>query len=112
LYLSSSKENMTRWKKRALIAEDSRKDCWPQSGSYRRRRKEAFSTDHEFCRPCGIVLHRTPETVCRKVAQQLSNLGEWDRIQDKIIYAKDVRQVWSTWIRKLGRGFFVIKPTL
>ncbi len=98
LFLSASKANMDALEKAGLIVEDSRKDILGNTLTLvASAEKAAAIPDYEALTSAEVrsIALGTPESVpAGKYAQQaLQSLGIWDRIQDKIIYAKDVKQV-------------------
>jgi len=98
LFLSASKANMDALEEAGLLAEGSRKDLLGNSlVLIAAAEKEAAVSGYDSLADHAVesIAIGTPETVpAGKYARQaLQNLGVWDRIQDKIVYARDVRQV-------------------
>lgn len=98
LFLSASKANMDALEEAGLIVEDSRKDMLGNTLTLVAAAEkadmikgyEALSTADAASISIG-----TPDSVpAGKYAQQaLEKLDIWDQIQDKLVFAKDVRQV-------------------
>lgn len=98
LFISASKANMDPLEQAGLIVADSRKDILGNTLTLIVSKEKA-----DLIRDCEALTSAdaasisigTPESVpAGKYAQQaLQNLGVWDKILDKIVYAKDVKQV-------------------
>lgn len=98
LFISASKPHMDALEEAGLIVSDSRKDllgnaltliATPEKAEVINGYDDLAGTD------ITSLSIGTPDSVpAGKYAQQsLQNLGIWDQTQDKIVYAKDVRQV-------------------
>ncbi len=98
LFISASKANMDALEQAGLTVPDSRKDILGNSLTLvaAAEKKDAVK-GYEALTSADVtsISIGTPETVpAGKYAQQaLQNLGLWDGIQSKIVYAKDVKQV-------------------
>lgn len=97
LFLSASKANMDALEQAGLIAADSRKDILGNTLTLVAAKEKAdLIKGYEALATADAtsIALGTPETVpAGKYAQQaLQNLGIWDQIQDKIVFAKDVKQ--------------------
>lgn len=98
LFLSASKANMDALEEAGLIVADSRKDMLGNTLTLVAAAEKAdLIKGYEALATvdAASVSIGTPDSVpAGKYAQQsLENLGIWDQIQDKIVFAKDVRQV-------------------
>ena len=98
LFISASKANMDALETAGLIVKESRKDILGNTLTLIAAAEKAESVKgYETLTSADVtsISVGTPESVpAGKYAQQaLQNLGIWDQIQDKIIYAKDVKQV-------------------
>ena len=98
LFLSASKAHMDTLEEAGLIENDSRKNLLGNSITLiAASEKEGVVQGYESLTSDDVasISIGTPESVpAGKYAQQtLQNLGIWDQIEDKIVYAKDVRQV-------------------
>jgi molybdate transport system substrate-binding protein len=97
LFLSASKANMDTLEQEGLIVSNSRKDILGNTLTLVAAKEKAdVIKGYETLATADVasISLGTPETVpAGKYAQQaLQNLGIWDQIQDKIVYAKDVKQ--------------------
>ena len=102
LFISASKANMDALEEAGLISTDSRKDILGNTLTL-----VAAAEKAEAVKGKGYEILTNPDVArisigdpgtvpAGKYAQQaLENLGVWDQIQDKIIMAKDVKQVLS-----------------
>lgn len=98
LFISASKANMDALEQAGLIVSDSRKDILGNTLTFVATTEKADvikSYEDLTSANASSFSIGTPESVpAGKYAQQaLQNLGIWDQVQDKIVYAKDVRQV-------------------
>ncbi len=98
LFLSASKGHMDTLEEAGLILSDSRKNLLGNAMTLvAASEKEGVIQGYESLTSADVtsISIGTPESVpAGKNAQQaLQNLGIWDQIQDKVIFAKDVRQV-------------------
>ena len=98
LFVSASKANMDVLEAEGLIEKESRKDILGNTLTLiAAAEKKDAATGYEALASSDIasISIGTPETVpAGKYAQQaLQNLGIWDQIQGKIVFAKDVKQV-------------------
>ncbi|MDD3168335.1 MAG: molybdate ABC transporter substrate-binding protein [Eubacteriales bacterium] len=96
LFIAASKANMDGLEEAGLIEEDSRKDLLGNSLALIASAEKADAIKgYETLTDAASISIGTPESVpAGKYAQQaLENLGIWDRIQSKIVFAKDVKQV-------------------
>ncbi len=98
LFVSASKAHMDTLEEGGLIAEGSRKDLLGNEITLIAAAEKAdIIKGYEDLLSADVtsVSIGTPDSVpAGKYAQQaLESLGLWDQIQDKIIFAKDVRQV-------------------
>lgn len=98
LFLSASKANMDALEEAGLLVDGSRKDLLGNSlVLIASAEKGAVVNGYESLADPAVesIAIGTPETVPagNYARQALQNLSVWDRIQDKIVYAKDVRQV-------------------
>lgn len=98
LFLSASKEHMDGLEAEGLIVSESREDLLGNALTLIVSSEQSESVknyeDLTKAELSGISIG-TPESVpAGKYAKQaLQNLGIWDKLEDQIIYAKDVRQV-------------------
>lgn len=97
LFLSASKANMDALEEAGLIEADSRKDLLGNTLTLIAAAEKADAIKgYEALTSMDVasISIGTPESVpAGKYAQQaLENLGLWDQIQSKIIFAKDVKQ--------------------
>ena len=97
LFLSASKANMDSLEQESLIVSDSRKDLLGNTLTLIAAKEKAdLIKGYESLATADVasIALGTPETVpAGKYAQQaLQNLGIWDQIQNKVVYAKDVKQ--------------------
>ncbi|HVI40565.1 MAG TPA: molybdate ABC transporter substrate-binding protein, partial [Anaerovoracaceae bacterium] len=98
LFIAASKANMDALEEAGLIVADSRKDMLGNTLTLVAAAEKADAVKgYEALTTADVtsISIGTPDSVpAGKYAQQsLENLGVWDQIQDKIVYAKDVRQV-------------------
>ena len=98
LFLSASKANMDALEEAGLIVADSRKDILGNTLTLIAAAEKAeVIKGYEALTTADVtsISIGTPESVpAGKYAKQsLESLGVWDQIQDKIVYAKDVKQV-------------------
>lgn len=98
LFISASKTNMDALEEGGLIAPESRKDILGNTLTLVAAAEKADAvTGYEALTSADItsISIGTPETVpAGKYARQaLQNLGIWDQVQNKIVFAKDVKQV-------------------
>lgn len=98
LFLSASKGHMDTLEEAGLIAAESRKDMLGNVLTLIAATEKADAVKgYEALAGADVasISIGTPDSVpAGKYAQQaLENLGIWDQIQDKIVFAKDVRQV-------------------
>jgi len=98
LFLSASKGHMDALEEAGLIVRDSRKDLLGNTLTLvAASEKEGVISGYGSLISADVtsISIGTPESVpAGKYAQQaLQNLGVWDRVQDKVVFAKDVRQV-------------------
>ena len=98
VFFSASKANMDALETAGLLAEGSRKDLLGNRlVLIAAAEKKAVVSGYESLADSAVesVAIGTPETVPAGMyaRQALQNLNIWDQIRDKIIYAKDVRQV-------------------
>lgn len=97
LFLSASKANMDALEEGGLIVADSRKDILGNTLTLVAATEKADAIKgYEALTSAEVtsISMGTPESVpAGKYAQQaLENLGIWDQIQSKIVFAKDVKQ--------------------
>ncbi len=98
LFLSASKAHMDALEEAGLIVADSRKNMLGNTMTLVTTAEKAETVKgYEALATVGVasISIGTPESVpAGKYAQQsLENLGVWNQIQDKIVFAKDVKQV-------------------
>jgi molybdate transport system substrate-binding protein len=98
LFISASKANMDALEEAGLIVPNSRKDILGNTQTLVAAvEKKDIVKGYETLASADVtsISIGTPETVpAGKYAQQaLQNLGVWDGIRSKIVYAKDVKQV-------------------
>lgn len=96
LFISASKANMDTLEEAGLIEADSRKDLLGNTLTLIVSAEKAdVIKGYETLAAAESIAIGTPESVpAGKYAKQaLESLGIWDQIQDKIVFAKDVRQV-------------------
>jgi len=98
LFISASKANMDALEEAGLIVADSRKNMLGNTLTLVAAAEKAdLIKGYETLATADAasVSIGTPDSVpAGKYAQQaLENLGIWDQIQDKLVFAKDVRQV-------------------
>lgn len=98
LFISASKSNMDALEEAGLIEADSRKDMLGNTLTLVISAEKAdIIKGYEALTSADAasISIGTPESVpAGKYAKQsLENLGVWDQIQDKIVFAKDVKQV-------------------
>lgn len=97
LFLSASKANMDALEQAGLIVTDSRRDILGNTLTLIATAEKAGSIkDYGALTTSDVasIAVGTPETVpAGKYAKQaLQNLGIWDQVRSKIVYAKDVKQ--------------------
>lgn len=98
LFISAAKSNMDTLEEGGFILTDSRKDLL---GNHlvliasKEMSEKILSSEFLTSADVKSIAIGTPESVpAGKYAKQtLTNLGLWDKLQDKIILAKDVKQV-------------------
>lgn len=98
LFISASKANMDALEEAGLLAADSRKDMLGNTLTLVAAAEKAdLIKGYEAMTTADVasISIGTPESVpAGKYAQQsLESLGVWDQIRDKLVFAKDVRQV-------------------
>ncbi|MEL7656695.1 MAG: molybdate ABC transporter substrate-binding protein [Bacillota bacterium] len=98
LFLSASKANMDALEQAGLIVSDSRKNMLGNTLTLVASAEKADlikGYENLTVSDVASISIGTPESVpAGKYAQQsLQNLGVWDLIRSKVVYAKDVRQV-------------------
>jgi len=98
LFISASKAHMDTLEQAGLIVAESRTDLLGNSLTLVAAAEKTDAVkDYNALTSADVtsISIGTPDSVpAGKYAQQaLQNLGIWDQIQDKIVYAKDVRQV-------------------
>lgn len=98
LFISASKSHMDALEEAGMIVTDSRKNLLGNALTLIAASEKAdVIQGYESLTSADVtgISVGTPESVpAGKYAQQaLQNLGIWDQIQDKVIFAKDVRQV-------------------
>ena len=98
LFLSASKEHMDALEAEGLILTDTRMDLLGNALTLiiSSEQEENVKSYEDLLKPelTGIAIG-TPESVPagNYAKQSLQNLKIWDKVEDKLIYAKDVRQV-------------------
>ncbi|WP_319633338.1 molybdate ABC transporter substrate-binding protein [Sinanaerobacter chloroacetimidivorans] len=97
LFISASKAHMDALQDAGLIVADSRRDLLGNALTLIAAAEKADAVTPEALTGGDVtsISIGTPESVpAGKYAQEaLENMGIWDQIQDKLILAKDVRQV-------------------
>jgi len=98
LFLSASKGHMDTLEEAGLIVSESRKNLLSNAMTLiAASEKEGIIQGYESLTSADVtsISIGTPESVpAGKYAQQaLQNLGIWDQIKGKVVFAKDVRQV-------------------
>lgn len=96
LFISASKANMDELEEAGLIEADSRKDLLGNTLTLIVSAEKADAIEgYETLAAVDSIAIGAPESVpAGKYAKQaLESLDIWDQIQDKIVFAKDVKQV-------------------
>lgn len=97
LFISAAKSNMDTLEQEGLILSDTRRDLLGNKLTLIAASEKADKIKgyEDLLTAADSISIGTPESVpAGKYAQQaLQKLGLWDRLQKKLVYAKDVRQV-------------------